>query len=327
MHCVCEHYYIGETETDQDKDMVDVESCMDGSPTSCASSTWTTTSPTWNLDDYEVKYDTAQCNRSLCATWKTDQSMKMSSVKTHFNVADVGTKGLGRLKHLSMCFLLGLSDGENIVGEHEFQELNKQEVLKQQNKKVVRHVHLGASATRDLLLWSLLATARAQVDGRSEHQPTSSALSWTSLVVAFVVILVAWMATRSNGNGDGRDGDRDDKEPRGDPPVADEVDDPTTPPKRRRIRDYDDWVGSPYEETDEEPLPDGYSGRYPEPDSARAQPGGDEPEDDGDDDAFYEEEEMRSVSDAGSGLVTRSTSRPVSRFERKTTNRSPTWRR
>ena len=69
--------------------------------------------------------------------------LRLSPVKTTFNVADVGTKGLGRVKHASVTYLLGMTNEGEAVGEHEFHELNKQELMKQQDKRVVRHVQLG----------------------------------------------------------------------------------------------------------------------------------------------------------------------------------------
>lgn len=114
-------------------------------------------------------------------------------------------------------------------------------MLKQQNKKVVRHVHFGRSASGDLLLWSLLATAQAEMQG-------------SKVLVTFVAIWLAWLLIMKprGSNGGERDGDHTD--PRGDRPQK----------PKKRIRDYDDCVGSPYEESEEEPLPDDYDGRFPE---------------------------------------------------------------
>lgn len=54
----------------------------------------------------------------------------LKAVRTYFNPADIGTKGLAKNKHRVMCFLLGFScDGEP-VGEHDFDELSKQIAFK-----------------------------------------------------------------------------------------------------------------------------------------------------------------------------------------------------
>ena len=49
--------------------------------------------------------------------------LKMSAVRTQYNVADIGTKGLGRLKHLAFCYMLGMSCDGEAVGEREFEEI------------------------------------------------------------------------------------------------------------------------------------------------------------------------------------------------------------
>ena len=66
-----------------------------------------------------------------------EEILELKSVRTHFNVADVGTKGLGRIKHQVMCFLLGFSENNQLVGEAEFDELSKQEVLKKEQKALI----------------------------------------------------------------------------------------------------------------------------------------------------------------------------------------------
>ena len=62
--------------------------------------------------------------------------LKLKAVGTNFNVADVGTKALGRVKHVTMCYMLGLTDGGKAVGEHEYDRLCKEEVVRKEEKTV-----------------------------------------------------------------------------------------------------------------------------------------------------------------------------------------------
>ena len=103
-----------------------------------------------------------------------EEILELKSVRTHFNVADVGTKGLGRIKHQVMCFLLGFSENNQLVGEAEFDELSKQEVLKKQQKALIRRLCFGGnSAVGSLSLAVTLATARAQLDVEQEADALS----------------------------------------------------------------------------------------------------------------------------------------------------------
>ena len=114
-----------------------------------------------------------------------EEILELKSVRTHFNVADVGTKGLGRVKHQVMCFLLGFSENNQLVGEAEFDELSKQEVLKKEQKALIRRLCFGGNSTvGSLSLAVTLATARAQRDVEQE----ADALSF--LLGAFVAVLV-----------------------------------------------------------------------------------------------------------------------------------------
>ena len=164
--------------------------------------------------------------------------LKMSAVRTQYNVADIGTKGLGRLKHLGFCYMLGMSCDGEAVGEREFEEINKQELLKQQNKKLVRHVQFGTALSREALVLSLLATAQADPMEHEEfHDDSSNALSstswtrwtswWSTIFVAVLAILVGWYYKMSTRSGDREDhGDHEgDQQHDGDPVVQDEVDD------------------------------------------------------------------------------------------------------
>lgn len=120
-----------------------------------------------------------------------EEILELKSVRTHFNVADVGTKGLGRIKHQVMCFLLGFSENNQLVGEAEFDELSKQEVLKKEQKALIRRLCFGGnSAVGSLSLAVTLATARAQLDVEQE----ADALSFlpSALVAVLLVALSIW---------------------------------------------------------------------------------------------------------------------------------------
>ena len=64
--------------------------------------------------------------------------LSLKSVRTRFNVADVGTKGLGRTKQVVMCYMLGMVDGNLKVGEKDFEALTKQQFVRRQQKAIVR---------------------------------------------------------------------------------------------------------------------------------------------------------------------------------------------
>ena len=68
--------------------------------------------------------------------------VNLRSVSTHYNVADVGTKGLSRVKHSVMCYLFGTEKEGVPVGEHEFEELPKQQYVRRR-KNMIRHVCCG----------------------------------------------------------------------------------------------------------------------------------------------------------------------------------------
>ena len=121
----------------------------------------------------------------------SEEILELKSVRTHFNVADVGTKGLGRIKHQVMCFLLGFSENSQLVGEAEFDELSKQEVLKKEQKALIRRLCFGGnSAVGSLSLAVTLATARAQRNVEQE----ADALSFlpSALVAVLLVALSIW---------------------------------------------------------------------------------------------------------------------------------------
>ena len=85
-----------------------------------------------------------------------------------------------------MCFLLSFSENNQLVGESEFDELSKQEVLKKVQKAMIRRLCFGGnSAVGSLSLAVTLATARAQHDVEQE----ADALSF--LLGAFVAVLLA----------------------------------------------------------------------------------------------------------------------------------------
>ena len=116
--------------------------------------------------------------------------LELKSVRTHFNAADVGTKGLGRVKHRVMCFLLGFSEDGQLVGEAEFDELGKQEVLKKEQMALIRRLCFGGNSTMGGL--SLAVTLAA---ARAEHvEQSSDALSFPlgALLAVLLVVLSIW---------------------------------------------------------------------------------------------------------------------------------------
>eukprot|EP00434_Breviolum_minutum_P042927 symbB.v1.2.038232.t2/scaffold5857.1/size42504/3 len=117
--------------------------------------------------------------------------LSLRPVRTHYNVADVGTKGLGRVKHRVMCFLLGLSENNQPIGESEFDELSRQDVLRKEQKALIRRLCFGGNNTvGSLSLAVTLATARAQHDVEQEADALSFVLS--VLVAVLLVALGIW---------------------------------------------------------------------------------------------------------------------------------------
>ena len=119
-----------------------------------------------------------------------EDKLELKSVRTHFNVADVGTKGLGRVKHRVMCFLLGFSENGQLVGEAEFDELSKQEVLKKEQKALIRRLCFGGNSTMGgLSLAVTLATARAE---RVEQSSDALSFPLGALLAVLLVALGIW---------------------------------------------------------------------------------------------------------------------------------------
>ena len=84
----------------------------------------------------------------LCLQGKVSEGVfKLKAVSTNFNVADIGTKALGRVKRLTMCYMLGLTNGGQAVGEHEYDRLCTEEVVRKEERQLVRQVCSGSRST------------------------------------------------------------------------------------------------------------------------------------------------------------------------------------
>ena len=123
--------------------------------------------------------------------------LSLKAVRTYFNPADIGTKGLAKNKHRVMCFLLGFTcDGEP-VGEHDFDELSKQIALKNEQKAVVRHIVSGhGMPTKEMIAMLMLAMARAQEFSVQETPCNFEALSLVALFTTLVALAFGWYFTR-----------------------------------------------------------------------------------------------------------------------------------
>ncbi len=121
-----------------------------------------------------------------------NQVLSLKAVRTHFNVADVGTKGLARTKHVVMCYMLGMVDGNVKVGEKEFEVLTKQQFVRRQQKAIIRHVLCSDSlfTSNDMMaLTVLLATVTAGQSARvADGEDESVALS-TTWMVSFALLM------------------------------------------------------------------------------------------------------------------------------------------
>ena len=125
----------------------------------------------------------------------SEDVLRLKAVSTNFNVADIGTKALGRVKHLTMCYMLGLTDGGQAVGEHEYDRLCK-EVCRKEEKQLVRQVcsdSRSTSAARNLVF---LLAGMAQIgEGASMDGSSLEALRWLSIYVLAVRLSTdeAWL--------------------------------------------------------------------------------------------------------------------------------------
>ena len=137
-----------------------------------------------------------------------NQVLSLKSVRTHFNVADVGTKGLARTKHVVMCYMLGMVDGNLKVGEKEFEALTKQHFVRRQQKAIVRHVLCSDSlfTSNDMMaLTVLLATVTAGQSARVEamdEEPMALSPTWmvgvALAVFGFLLVCVVAMMSSSS---------------------------------------------------------------------------------------------------------------------------------
>ena len=121
----------------------------------------------------------------------------LKAVRTYFNPADIGTKGLAKNKHRVMCFLLGFTcDGEP-VGEHDFDELSRQIAFKNEQKAIVRHIVSGHGVpTKEMMAMLMIAMARAEEFPVQDTSWNFEALSLVALFVTLVSLAFGWYFMR-----------------------------------------------------------------------------------------------------------------------------------
>ena len=139
--------------------------------------------------------------------------LKLKAVGTNFNVADIGTKALGRVKHLTMCYMLGLTDGGKAVGEHEYDRLCTEEVVRREERQLVRQVCSGSRSTSAARNLVLILAGMAQIgEGAPMEGSKLEALSWLSiyaLVVTFVAVILGGLLLMKRGYDSGYEGGDD----------------------------------------------------------------------------------------------------------------------
>ena len=139
--------------------------------------------------------------------------LKLKAVSTNFNVADIGTKALGRVKHLTMCYMLGLTDGGKAVGEHEYDRLCTEEVVRREERQLVRQVCSGSRSTSAARNLVLILAGMAQIgEGAPMEGSNLEALSWLSiyaLVVTFVAVILGGLLLMKRGYDSGYEGGDD----------------------------------------------------------------------------------------------------------------------
>ena len=143
--------------------------------------------------------------------------LKLKAVGTNFNVADVGTKALGRVKHVTMCYMLGLTDGGKAVGEHEYDRLCKEEVVRKEERQLIRQVCSGSRSTSAARNLVLILAGMAQIgDGAFVDGSDEEALSWLSiyaLVVTFLAVILGGFLLMKRGYESGYDGGDEEERP------------------------------------------------------------------------------------------------------------------
>ena len=143
--------------------------------------------------------------------------LKLKAVGTNFNVADVGTKALGRVKHLTMCYMLGLTDGGKAVGEHKYDRLCKEEVVRKEERQLIRQVCSGSRSTSAARNLVLILAGMAQIgDGAFVDGSNEEALSWLSiyaLVVTFLAVILGGFLLMKRGHESGYDGGDEEERP------------------------------------------------------------------------------------------------------------------
>ena len=115
----------------------------------------------------------------------SSKQLELRSVGTSFNVADVGTKGLNRVRHLVMIFLLGMQEDDVMLGEKEYEELCCQDFMKKQQKKTIYRAGMKPSLTA--AIWMAMAQV---ADSMPVEQPLfvkALSFGWRSLLVLFVL--------------------------------------------------------------------------------------------------------------------------------------------